>query len=42
MKRKILIAFATFAAVVLGVAAVEYRPEAWNLQAREKFAEQCV
>ena len=39
MKLKALIASAVLAVVAL-CAAAEYRPEAWNLQAREKFAEQ--
>jgi len=39
MKSKALIACSVLAAG-LCAAAVEYRPEAWNLQAREKFAEQ--
>ena len=39
MKLKALIASAVLAVVAL-CAAAEYRHEAWNLQAREKFAEQ--
>ena len=39
MKSKVLIACSVLAAG-LCAAAAEYRPEAWNLQARETFAEQ--
>ena len=39
VKSKVLIACSVLAAG-LCAAAAEYRPEAWNLQAREKFAEQ--
>ncbi len=38
MKSKTLIASAVFAVVALGASAAEYKPEKWNLEAREKFA----
>ena len=38
MKSKALIASAVFAVVALGASAAEYKPEKWNLEAREKFA----
>ncbi|MBR6734881.1 MAG: alpha-L-fucosidase [Kiritimatiellae bacterium] len=38
MKSKALIACSVLAAGFCAVAAAEYRPEAWNLEAREKFA----
>lgn len=40
MKSKALIACSVLVAGFCAAAAAEYRPEAWNLQAREKFAEQ--
>ena len=40
IRRRFLVAF-VLVVVALGAAAAEYRPEAWNLQAREKFAAYC-
>ena len=38
MKGKALVASAALAAAALGASAAEYRPEPWNLEARERFA----
>ena len=38
MKGKTLVVSAALAAAALGASAAEYRPEPWNLEARERFA----